>query len=57
MLCVFVVGGVCATVLCRIFLGKALWFALIPLLIVFFDLLYADLKKEKGKLDLIPHGH
>jgi uncharacterized membrane protein YoaK (UPF0700 family) len=57
MLCVFVVGGVCATMLCKIFLGKALWFALIPLVIVFSDLLYADLKKEKGKLDLIPHGH
>jgi uncharacterized membrane protein YoaK (UPF0700 family) len=57
MLCVFVVGGVCATILCKIFLGKALWFALIPLVIVFSDLLYADLKKEKGKLDLIPHGH
>jgi hypothetical protein len=21
------------------------------------DLLYADIKKEKGKLDLTPHGH
>jgi uncharacterized membrane protein YoaK (UPF0700 family) len=57
MLCVFVVGGICATVLCNIFLGKALWFALIPLGIVLADLLYADLKKEKGKLQLKPHGH
>jgi uncharacterized membrane protein YoaK (UPF0700 family) len=57
MLCVFVIGGVCATVMCKIFLGKALWLALIPLGIVLADLLYADIKKEKGKLDLIPRGH
>jgi uncharacterized membrane protein YoaK (UPF0700 family) len=57
MLFVFVVGGVCATVLCRYFQGHALWFALIPLFVVLGDLLYADIKKEKGKLDLIPHGH
>jgi uncharacterized membrane protein YoaK (UPF0700 family) len=47
MLCVFVVGGVC----------KAIWITLIPLGFVLADLLYADVKKEKGKLDLIPHGH
>jgi uncharacterized membrane protein YoaK (UPF0700 family) len=57
MLCVFVIGGVLATVLCKIFLGKALLIALIPLGIVLADLLYADIKKEKGKLDLTPHGH
>jgi uncharacterized membrane protein YoaK (UPF0700 family) len=57
MLCVFVIGGVCATVLCKIFLGKAIWITLIPLGIVLADLLYADIKKEKGKLDLIPRGH
>jgi uncharacterized membrane protein YoaK (UPF0700 family) len=57
MLTVFVTGGICATVLCRVFLGKALWISLIPLAIVLADLLYADIKKEKGKLDRIPHGH
>lgn len=57
MLCVFVAGGVCATVLCRLFAGKALWCTLVPLGIVLADLLYADIKKEKGKLDLVPHGH
>jgi uncharacterized membrane protein YoaK (UPF0700 family) len=57
MLCVFVIGGVCATVLCRMLLGRALWITLIPLGIVLVDLLYADMKKEKGKLHLIPHGH
>ena len=57
MLGVFVVGGVCSSYLCNLYLGKALWFAEIPLGIVLADLLYADLKKEKGKLDQIPHGH
>jgi uncharacterized membrane protein YoaK (UPF0700 family) len=57
MLFVFVIGGVCATVLCKVFLGKALWIALFPLAIVLVDLLYADIKKEKGKLDVIPRGH
>jgi uncharacterized membrane protein YoaK (UPF0700 family) len=57
MLCVFVTGGICATILCRIFLGRALWITLIPLSVVLSDLLYADIKKEKGRLDVIPHGH
>jgi uncharacterized membrane protein YoaK (UPF0700 family) len=57
MLGLFVFGGVCATVLCKVFLGRALWFTLIPLGVVLVDLLYADFKKEKGKLDQIPHGH
>jgi uncharacterized membrane protein YoaK (UPF0700 family) len=57
MLVVFVAGGVVSTVLCKIFLGKAIWGALLPLSIVFFDLLYADVKTERDKLDLVPHGH
>jgi uncharacterized membrane protein YoaK (UPF0700 family) len=57
MLCVFIIGGVCATVLCKVLAGRALWVTLIPLVIVLADLLYADIRKEKGKLDLIPHGH
>lgn len=57
MISVFVVGAVLSTVLCKVFLGKAIWFAVIPLIIVFVDLLYADLKTEKGMLHLIPNGH
>ncbi|MGI6007680.1 MAG: YoaK family protein [Ruminococcus sp.] len=57
MLGTFVLGGVISTVLCNILLGKAIWIALIPLAVVLADLLYADLKREKGKLDQIPHGH
>ncbi len=57
MIAAFVAGGVISTVLCNIMLGRAVWFALIPLCIVLVDLLYADLKREKGKLDQIPRGH
>lgn len=57
MLATFVVGGVVSTFLCGVLLGKAIWFSLIPLVIVLIDLLYADLKGEKGKLNQIPHGH
>lgn len=57
MLTVFVLGGICATILCRHFTGKAIFFTLIPLTAVLIDLLYADLKKEKGEIERIPRGH
>ena len=57
MLFMFVFGGVVSTVLCNLWKGKALLVVLIPLGIVFFDLLYADLTKERDKIDQIPHGH
>lgn len=57
MLGVFVLGGVCSTVLCRFFLGKAIFAALIPLAVIFADLLHADLTTEKDVLEQIPHGH
>ena len=57
MLLAFVFGGVVSTFLCRFLLGKAIWFSLIPLGFVLADLLYADLVKEKGRLDQIPRGH
>lgn len=57
MLAVFVLGGVIGTVLCNLLLGRAIWFTLIPLAVVLADLLYADLKKEKGDLSRIPRGH
>lgn len=57
MLLVFVAGGVISTVLCKFFLGKAIFAVLIPLLILFIDLFYADLKREKGELARVPHGH
>lgn len=57
MLFMFIIGAAAGTVLCRYFLGKAIWGASLLLLIVFIDLLHADLTKEKGMLERVPHGH
>lgn len=57
MLIYFIIGAVVSTFLCGRFLGKAIWFSLIPLIVVFADLLYADLKKEHGMIAKKPHGH
>lgn len=57
MLAAFVVGAAVSTVLSKRLLGRAIWFSLIPLGIVLADLLYADLVKERGHLEQIPHGH
>ena len=48
MLVLFILGGVIATVLCRLFLGRALLFTLIPLGILFVDLLRADRKAAQA---------
>lgn len=57
MLAAFVFGGVMSAALCNTFLGKAVWGAAAVLFIGFVDLLYADLKTEKGQLDRKPRGH
>ena len=57
MLGVFVLGGIIATVLCRFFMGKAIWATLIPLMILFTNLLYADRKKEHDQILQTPRGH
>ncbi|GJM56772.1 YoaK family protein [uncultured Dubosiella sp.] len=57
MLAVFVAGGALSAFLCLMFAGRAIWFALIPLGIIFFQLLYADLVKEKEVFDMTPKGH
>ena len=57
MIACFAVGGLVCALLGPLFGGKALWGALIPLAVVFVDLLYADLKTEKDYLDRIPRGH
>lgn len=57
MLFSFVAGGAISTFLSMRLFGKALLISIIPLMIVLFDLLYADIIKEKGHLDQIPHGH
>lgn len=57
MMGTFVVGGVLSTMLCGIFLGKALFFALIPLLILLADFLYSDLCTQKSRMEEVPGGH
>lgn len=57
MLASFVAGGLVSTFLAGLFLGRAIWFSLLPLGIVLAYLLYADLIKEKGQLERKPHGH
>ncbi|MCM1543767.1 MAG: DUF1275 domain-containing protein [Ruminococcus sp.] len=53
----FIIGAAVSALLCRFFLGKAIWFSLIPLAVVFGDLLYADLKTERSQITRKPHGH
>ncbi len=57
MLLTFVSGAILSTYLCQYFLGKAIWFSLIPLIILFIQLLHADLIEEKGYLEMTPKGH
>lgn len=57
MLAAFTAGGVAAAFLCVRFLGRAIWFAEIPLGIVLAGLLRADLGRERGRLGQIPHGY
>lgn len=57
MLVFFVCGGILSTVLCGILKGKAIWGAGVMLLIMFFDLLHADLTDERHMLMRPPRGH
>lgn len=57
MLLMFVIGSAVGMILCRFLMGKAIWGASFLLLIVFIDLLHADLTKEKGMLERVPRGH
>ena len=57
MIGIFVLGVVAAAAASRVLLGKALLLSLIPLGIVLYDLLRADLKHEKGLLQQVPKGH
>lgn len=57
MLIFFFIGVVIGTVLCHLFLGKAIWAMLIPLGIVLGTLLHADLTTEKDMLEKKPAGH
>ena len=53
----FVAGCAAATALSGVFLGRTIWWTLVPLGIVGGWLLYADLKGERGRLEQVPKGH
>ena len=53
----FGLGVISSVLLAGVFLGKAMFFALIPLGVIAADLLHADLTTEKNILDRKPHGH
>lgn len=57
MLAMFVLGGVIGVFCCNAFAGRAIWFAALPMLFLFIDLLRADLTTEKDLLDTLPRGH
>ena len=57
MVIFFVVGVALSAVACRYLGTYAIWLNLIPLTVLFVDLLHADLTKEKDMLDYTPEGH
>lgn len=57
MLALFFTGAVVGTVLCRLFLGRAIWATLIPLGIILCRFLHADLVLEKDLKEMKPSGH
>lgn len=57
MLGSFVAGATVGAVMCHYFGGRAIWGAAVLMAFAFFDLLRADLGREKGKLYQVPSGH
>ena len=57
MLLCFALGAVLSAFLVMYFDVHTIWFALIPLAVLFADLLKADLTTEKDKLTVPPRGH
>lgn len=57
MILCFIFGVAVSTVACRFFGAHAIWCNLLPLTVLFIDLLHADLTKEKDLLEKTPAGH
>ena len=53
----FILGALMSAMLCGLCGGYTVLFTLIPLVILFADLLHADRTKEKGMLNVTPKGH
>ena len=54
---IFFIGGVISTFAGGVFHERGIWLAVLPLLICFIFMLYADLVTERTKLNMKPHGH
>lgn len=57
MLFFFTTGATIGTLLSHIFIGKAIWFTMFPLGVIFITLLHADLTKERNVFNKKPSGH
>ena len=57
MLMCFVLGGCLCVLTCGLMGGKAIWVAILPLSVLFFDFLSADLTSERNRLNSLPHGY
>ena len=57
MLLCFALGALTAALLSGLLGVKTVWFALLPLGVLFSDMLRADLTREKQLLDVTPRGH
>lgn len=57
MLVSFAAGVLSAALLCQVLGVRAIWVTLIPLVVLFVELLRADLTTEKDRLGITPKGH
>ena len=57
MVGVFFLGGLVLTLCCAPFQEKAIWLAIVPLVITLVFMLRADLVEERQLFNLKPHGH
>ena len=57
MLCGFLGGGIILSLLGKYWSGRVIWISLIPLGIIFVNLIYADIKTEREYHSMKPHGH
>ena len=57
MMVCFALGALTAAVLSQVLGVRTVWCALLPLAVLFGDLLRADLTKEKQLLEMTPRGH
>ncbi len=57
MLIYFLLGSIIGTILCKLFVGKAIWATLIPLGVILATLLHADFIVEKDLMEKKPAGH